>query len=137
MNVQDECIKIHSKFGMSEMANYKIQLLFDSEIAKFKKSFETNNGIGLIAVERKEQIEKHGFLDSENLEFKSNEELKKCAIFCLTLNGDDYPENWGDWFLDNVEAKQTRMSESEFKIEMLKIAGAFCAAEIDRLQAIK
>jgi hypothetical protein len=27
---QDECIKIHSKFGMSEMANYKIQLLFDS-----------------------------------------------------------------------------------------------------------
>ena len=40
MNVQDECIKIHSKFGMSEMANYKIQLLFDSEIEKVKKKYE-------------------------------------------------------------------------------------------------
>ena len=40
MNVQDECIKIHSKFGMSEMANYKIQLLFYSEIEKVKKEYE-------------------------------------------------------------------------------------------------
>lgn len=40
MNIQDECIKIHSKFGMSEMANYKIQLLFDSEIEKVKKEYE-------------------------------------------------------------------------------------------------
>lgn len=40
MNVQDECIKIHSKYGMSEMANYKIQLLFDSEIEKVKKEHE-------------------------------------------------------------------------------------------------
>ena len=40
MNVQDECIKIHSQFGMSEMANYKIQLLFDSEIEKVKKEYE-------------------------------------------------------------------------------------------------
>lgn len=40
MNIQDECIKIHSKYGMSEMANYKIQLLFDSEIEKVKKEYE-------------------------------------------------------------------------------------------------
>ena len=40
MNIQDECIKIHSQFGMSEMANYKIQLLFDSEIEKVKKEYE-------------------------------------------------------------------------------------------------
>lgn len=40
MNIQDECIKIHSKFGMSEMANYKIQLLFDSEIEKVRKEYE-------------------------------------------------------------------------------------------------
>ena len=38
MNIQDECSKIHSKYGMSEMANYKIQLLFDSEIEKVKKN---------------------------------------------------------------------------------------------------
>ncbi len=29
MNIQEELIKIHSQFGTSEMANYKIQLLFD------------------------------------------------------------------------------------------------------------
>ena len=40
MNIQDECIKIHSQYGMSEMANYKIQLLFDSEIEKVKKEYE-------------------------------------------------------------------------------------------------
>ena len=40
MNIQDECSKIHSKYGMSEMANYKIQLLFDSEIEKVKKEYE-------------------------------------------------------------------------------------------------
>jgi len=29
MNIQDECQNIHSQFGTSEMANYKIQLLCD------------------------------------------------------------------------------------------------------------
>lgn len=44
LNIQDEIIKIHTQFGMSEIANYKIQLLFDklakeyheNEIAKAK-----------------------------------------------------------------------------------------------------
>ena len=52
MNVQDECIKIHSKFGMSEMANYKIQLLFDSEIEKVKKEYEEK--LRWIPIEEKE-----------------------------------------------------------------------------------
>jgi hypothetical protein len=30
MNIQDEVAKIHHQFGTSEMANYKIQLLFES-----------------------------------------------------------------------------------------------------------
>ena len=29
MNIQDEVQKIHHQYGTSEMANYKIQLLFD------------------------------------------------------------------------------------------------------------
>ena len=29
INIQDEVQKIHSKYGTSEMANYKIQLLFE------------------------------------------------------------------------------------------------------------
>jgi hypothetical protein len=36
MNVQDELIKIHHKWGTSEMANYKIQLLFDKAIKDTK-----------------------------------------------------------------------------------------------------
>ena len=40
MNIQEECSNIHSKYGMSEMANYKIQLLFDSEIEEVKKEYE-------------------------------------------------------------------------------------------------
>ena len=52
MNVQDECIKIHSKFGMSEIANYKIQLLFDSEIEKVKKEYEEKVNELLSALEQ-------------------------------------------------------------------------------------
>ncbi len=40
VNIQEECMKIHHKFATSEMANYKIQLLFDSEIEKVKKEYE-------------------------------------------------------------------------------------------------
>lgn len=29
MNIQDEVSKIHAQFGVSELANYKIQILFD------------------------------------------------------------------------------------------------------------
>ena len=32
MNIQDEVQKIHHQYGTSEMANYKIQLLFDKLI---------------------------------------------------------------------------------------------------------
>ena len=31
MNIQEEVQKIHLHFGTSEMANYKIQLLFDKQ----------------------------------------------------------------------------------------------------------
>ena len=52
MNIQDECSKIHSKYGMSETANYKIQLLFDSEIEKVKKEYEEK--LRWIPIEEKE-----------------------------------------------------------------------------------
>jgi hypothetical protein len=34
MNIQEEVSKIHAKFGTTEMANYKIQLLFDKHLAQ-------------------------------------------------------------------------------------------------------
>ena len=40
INIQDECIKIHSKFGMSEMANYKIQLLFETQLEEVERKYE-------------------------------------------------------------------------------------------------
>ena len=52
MNIQEECSKIHSKYGMSEMANYKIQLLFDSEIEKVKKEYEEKVNELLSALEQ-------------------------------------------------------------------------------------
>lgn len=88
-------------------------------------------GIKLIAEERKEQLEKHGW-DCDN-EYEG-EELVQAAIYCLTLKDEDYPKYWDRWFYDKVQAKKARMSETEFKIEMKRIAGALCAAEIDRLQ---
>lgn len=45
MNIQDEVMNIHAKYGMSEMANYKIQLLFDSELAKAKESVKSGTQI--------------------------------------------------------------------------------------------
>lgn len=35
MNIQDEVAKIHAKFGTSELANYKIQLLFESYLKEY------------------------------------------------------------------------------------------------------
>lgn len=37
MNIQQEIQKIHSQFGTTELANYKIQLLFETVI---KKTYE-------------------------------------------------------------------------------------------------
>lgn len=92
-----------------------------------------NTGIELIAIERKEQIEKHGW-DNDS-EWESGE-LAQAAIYCLTLKRKDYPKNWGDWFYKRIQLKKNRMGWNVFKIEMRKIAGALLAAEIDRLQAL-
>jgi len=40
VNIQDECQTIHAKYGTSEMANYKIQLLFDSILASKDKEIQ-------------------------------------------------------------------------------------------------
>jgi len=42
MNIQDEVAKIHAKYSTTEMANYKIQILFESEI---DKAIKDNNEI--------------------------------------------------------------------------------------------
>lgn len=93
-------------------------------------------GIELIAEERREQIEKHGFDLDKDAEDYSNYELYNAALYALTLERDKYPETWEFWWHDKMMAKQERMSEEEFWIERLKIAGALIAAEIDRIQSL-
>lgn len=91
-------------------------------------------GIELIAQERKEQIEKHGFDVSEDAQFYEQQELRRAAMYALTLDDlTHYPSTWDHWFANKMMDKRRRMSSNEFDIERLKIAGALIAAEIDRL----
>lgn len=92
-------------------------------------------GIELIAEERKEQIEKHGY-DEENdsSRFHVAGELRQAAVFCLTENAVYYPVGWDSSFSRKLLGKSKRMTKKAYTIERLKIAGALCAAEIDRIQ---
>lgn len=78
MNIQDECIEIHSKFGMSEMANYKIQLLFDSEIEKVKKECEEK--LRWIPVYEPPKTAELVIVDSDN-------DLHACVAVAFIENG--------------------------------------------------
>ena len=70
-------------------------------------------GIELIAQEREEQIEKHGW---NNDKVYTKEELKQAAIFCLTLKESNYPKTWDRWFYYKVMAKKRKMKPDEFNV---------------------
>jgi hypothetical protein len=103
-------------------------------------------GIELIAEERKEQIEIHGY-DKSHDDDHCNFELAKAAICyaqqaCyrgLALWQDRTPGRWPfeakHWKPrpQNDKTKCPIIKDSD-AIKMLTIAGAFIAAEIDRLQ---
>ncbi len=89
------------------------------------------SGAELIAAERQEQIKKHGYTLEADSWSNSRHELRNAALFALTLDKEYYPKNWDDSF------KKKLLSKRENDIEILKIAGALIAAEIDRLNAIK
>lgn len=80
-------------------------------------------GIELIAIERQEQIEKHGHQDC----IWDNQELIQAAI--ATIEGDinKYPKWWRmhSPFVEKISKKPIK--------ERLIIAGALIAAELDRL----
>ena len=94
-------------------------------------------GIELIAQERKEQIEKHGYtqeLVEFHPEWYDNYQLAVCAEMLLAIDHEEgidsaaYPDGWD-------EEKCSYMLSKPRK-ERLIIAGALIAAEIDRLNAI-
>jgi len=90
-------------------------------------------GVELIAIERQEQIEKHGFdnqYTKDHPEYYLNKQLVIAATELLSQHPSimRFPESW-----DN-KATIHRMASKSYK-ERLIIAGALIAAEIDRLQA--
>ena len=87
-------------------------------------------GIELIAQERQEQIEKHGYTIEHDQEYDC-EELKTAAIALLTQPKDkvylgSFPALWNDGICEKMAAK-------DYKGRLI-LAGAFVAAEIDRIQ---
>lgn len=84
-------------------------------------------GIELIAKERQEQIEKHGF-DRRHDEGEAYN-LSNAAVFVLTHDERYYPEEWEEKWKDKFVSKGYE--------ERLIVAGALIAAEIDRLQNLK
>ncbi len=81
-------------------------------------------GIEIIAQERKDQLEKHGFTTEHDQQYGKHE-LVRFAMYCLTLAEVHYPEGWDESWKAKIAAKS--------KQERLAVVGACCAAEIDRL----
>ena len=92
-------------------------------------------GIELIAIERQEQIEKHGYTierDVDSYDFENNDglyELPVMAIAAIEGNDGHAPAGW-----DLVLVQ--KICDKEYK-DRLIIAGALIAAEIDRIQALE
>lgn len=81
-------------------------------------------GIELIAQERQEQIEKHGYTLQLDARYNDNE-LVDFATSLLQNEKSFYPFNETLW--THIKKKN--------QIDKLAIAGALIAAEIDRLQS--
>lgn len=92
------------------------------------------SGIELIAQERQEQIEKHGFSVKDDAEYYKLYELLQAALFCIDQaipagyglkTGIGWPQNWGREFEVKILSKDV--------VGQLKVAGAFIAAQIDKI----
>lgn len=83
-------------------------------------------GVEQIAEERKEQIEVHGFNVNYDRHYSHNE-LIKAALFAINPEQFEWPFYWDEKFRDKI------IDKPNIK-ERLRIAGAFIAAEIDRIQ---
>lgn len=85
-------------------------------------------GIQLIARERQEQIEKHGFSIERDLSYKS-QELKYAAMYLLCGMSSFFPRTWAAKFQFAFDRKT--------ELEKLVVAGALIAAEIDRINGLE
>jgi len=84
-------------------------------------------GIELIAKERDEQINKHGFNVTRDSGYAANQ-LIKAALFAINPDQFEWPYYWLESFRNKIMKKHI--------LDRLVVAGALIAAEIDRLNAI-
>jgi len=92
-------------------------------------------GIELIAIERQEQIEKHGF-DAKHDEIYNDKnahhthgDLAYAATHCIWPSANYYPQQWSTNFKMKILTKSYK--------ERLIIAAALLAAEIDRINSLE
>lgn len=83
-------------------------------------------GIELIAQERQEQIEKHGFTVDSDIQYEA-QELLWAAQYCLTGFIAHWPSGWSIQLRDKIAGKS--------QVERLAVSGAFIAAHIDLINA--
>ncbi len=84
-------------------------------------------GVELIAIEREEQIKKHGFTKQHDADTHYEGNIVEVVkVVLANKEAKDFPLGW--------ERFSGKMSKKTYK-EKLIIAGALLAAEIDRLQS--
>jgi len=92
-----------------------------------------SKGVELIAIERKKQIEKHGFTAEHHAKhpewYDENQLIDASRRLSYKIANDSVPTNWdSDWFSNLCKKPYT---------ERLIIAGALLASEWDRLDYLQ
>jgi hypothetical protein len=88
---------------------------------------DESTGIGQIAKERQEQLDKHGFgTEHDDAGFNLAGELKEAAMFLLSDGACPFPSTWDR----DYKVKFYNKSRKEKYV----VAAALIAAEIDRLE---
>ncbi len=91
------------------------------------------HGIGAIAKEREEQLDKHDRQIASDVAQNSSGELRQAAVALITDFGvgdiSQLPLHWKDSICRHMAGKPYR--------ERLALAGSFCAAEIDRIDFVE
>lgn len=92
-------------------------------------------GVELIAIERQEQIEKHGWTKEHDIGHRRGALRVVAATLCCigtdAIVNDHLERGSGE----NPWGLEVKLRGEENSIHILKVAGALIAAEIDRIQA--
>lgn len=98
MNIQSKLIEIHAKYGVTEMANYHIQKLFDTELCAAKKDFYESGKTNGVIITKQEYEEKLRWIPvEEKLPEKQGHYLVKAPKSfpknCIVVVAEFYEDN--------------------------------------------